>query len=180
MAMKRAVLAVFLVIGVPSLAGASPAVQPSASRGDRSGDGPDDAPMVERPRPRGDRMRGNRMPRGERMRGEPMRRDPRAQDPRRARLRQALMQQFDADGDGRLDPREQRRALEALRRMEGNLAGRQRAAKARRFIERHDTNGDGDAGPGEVPRDTANRLRRFDLDGDGWVDPYELRQPPRR
>lgn len=103
----------------------------------------------------------------------------RAHDPKRARLRAALMEQFDDDGDGRLDQRERQRALQALHRFEGKLAGQQRGERARRFVERHDRNGDGDVGPREVPPDTADRLRRFDLDGDGWVDPHELQQPRR-
>jgi hypothetical protein len=44
----------------------------------------------------------------------------------------------------------------------------------RRFIERYDTNGDGNVGPREVPRGAADRLRKFDRNNDGWVEPGEF------
>lgn len=44
----------------------------------------------------------------------------------RAKLRRAILEAFDANGDGRLEPRERRRAVRALRRMEHRLAMGQR------------------------------------------------------
>lgn len=41
---------------------------------------------------------------------------------RRASFRRALVERFDADGDGRLGPRERVRAIRALRRLERRLA----------------------------------------------------------
>jgi Ca2+-binding EF-hand superfamily protein len=106
------------------------------------------------------------------------------QRPREAKqLRRALIEQFDANGDGRLGPRERMRALRVLRKLEQRLAtggggqrGGQRAQRMRKFIERHDRNGDGIVGPREVPRRAAEKFRRFDRDGDGWVDEHELDQ----
>jgi EF hand len=104
----------------------------------------------------------------------------------RRQLRQALMQQFDVNGDGRLGPRERLRAIRMLRRLENQLAtpmqgggqaGAQADPRVRRFIRRHDVNGDGVVGPHEMPRGAADRFRRFDRNGDGWVTPDEL--PPR-
>ncbi len=96
---------------------------------------------------------------------------PRAPSP----LRAALLARFDRDHDGRLDPVERRHAIHALRRLARKLAHQQmrdarRAAKLRRVIERYDLDGDGNVGPGEIPPDVARRLRRFDRNGDGWVD----------
>ncbi|MEO8703127.1 MAG: hypothetical protein ABI867_23985 [Kofleriaceae bacterium] len=119
-------------------------------------------------------------------RGDRMRRDPTARRVHRQRLRQALLAEFDVNGDGRLGPRERQRAVRVLRRIEGRMAGhaqrgggqQQRAAKLRKFIQRHDRNGDGSLGPDEVPAGAANKLRRFDRDGDGWVEPRDV--APRR
>ncbi len=105
--------------------------------------------------------------------------DPRRQAERRARraaLGQALVQQFDANGDGRLGPRERMRAVRVLRRLEQRLAGGARKQQARRVIKRYDVNGDGNVGPREMPPGQADRMRRFDRDGDGWVEPRELRR----
>jgi hypothetical protein len=110
-------------------------------------------------------------------------RDPNAQRIKRSALRAALMQQFDVNGDGKLGPRERQRAIRVLQRLEQRLAGggrgangprAARAGRMRRFVERYDTNGDGNVGPNEVPRGAAKRLRRFDRDGNGWVTPDEL------
>jgi len=129
--------------------------------------------------------------------GPPPPRDRPARQRRRdpQRLRQALITQFDTNGDGRLGPRERVRAIRALREIERRLAEpmrqrgrqlRQRGARAqgrqrpqrdrmiRRFMRRYDVNRDGQVGPQEVPRGAADRLRRFDRNGDGWVDRDEL------
>jgi hypothetical protein len=103
------------------------------------------------------------------------------QDPQRPRkagqLRRALLEQFDVNGDGRLGPRERQRAIRMLRKIEHRLGQRpMRRGQMKRFIDRHDRNGDGTVGPREVPRRAAERLRRFDRDGDGWVDESELGQ----
>jgi hypothetical protein len=99
----------------------------------------------------------------------------------RRQLRQALMQQFDVNGDGRLGPRERMRAIHMLRRLEMQLAKPMRGggvgAQHRRFMRRYDVNGDGVVGPNEVPKGAADRLRQLDRNGDGWVTPDEL---PRR
>jgi hypothetical protein len=92
-----------------------------------------------------------------------------------APLRAALMERFDRDHDGRLDPVERKHAIKALRKLERKLARQQmrdarRAARLRRVIRRYDLDGDGNVGPGEIPPDVARRLRRFDRNGDGWVD----------
>lgn len=91
-------------------------------------------------------------------------------------LRRAMVEAFDANGDGRLEPRERMRAVRVLRRMEQRLAGQgrgNRGAARRGFIRRFDTNGDGNVGPREMPPGQADRLRRFDRDRDGWVEPSE-------
>lgn len=90
----------------------------------------------------------------------------------RGRMRAAVIAKFDANGDGRLQPEERRLARRAIhaKRME----------RMGRFIERFDTNRDGNVGPGEMPSGQAHRLRRFDRNGDGWVQPGELRQPRQR
>jgi hypothetical protein len=100
---------------------------------------------------------------------------PPPQQQQAAPLRAALMERFDRDHDGRLDPVERKQAIKALRKLERNLARQQmrdarRAARLRRVIRRYDLDGDGNVGPGEIPPDVARRLRRFDRNGDGWVD----------
>ena len=106
-------------------------------------------------------------------------RDPQ-QMAKRQRLRQALLEQFDANGDGRLGPRERMRAARVLRRIEQRLTTPRRgqdgarAGQYRRFMKRYDVNGDGQVGPREVPQGAADRLRRFDRNNDGWVEPGEM------
>lgn len=103
-------------------------------------------------------------------------------------LRQALMAQFDQNGDGRLGPRERMRAIRVLRRIEMKLAGKgmqqggqmqgRMGAKGkmrRKFIQRFDTNGDGSVDQSEMPPGAARKLRRFDRDRDGWLEPNEAR-----
>jgi len=94
-------------------------------------------------------------------------------------LRQMLLDRFDRNGDGRLEPRERRRAIRALRRLERKLARQDGGrARMRKLVRRYDLDGDGNVGPGEMPPAVADRLRRFDRDGDGWLDEHDL--PPRR
>lgn len=95
---------------------------------------------------------------------------------KRQQLRRALISQFDANGDGRLGPRERMRAARVLRRIENRLTQPMRQGKQgqhRKFMQRYDVNGDGQVGPREVPRGAADRLRRFDRNQDGWVEPGE-------
>lgn len=102
--------------------------------------------------------------------------NPEQQQKNRA-LKQALMQQFDRDGDGRLGPEERRKAVRVLARIQRKLAGRdgQQRPKMRRFIQRFDTNGDGNVDRSEMPPGAARKLRRMDRDRDGWVEPTEVR-----
>jgi hypothetical protein len=48
----------------------------------------------------------------------------------------------------------------------------------RRFIQRFDTNGDGNVDRSEMPRGAARKLRRMDRDRDGWVEPSEVASGP--
>jgi hypothetical protein len=120
-----------------------------------------------------------RMDRRERMdrRDRAGQRDPRVAA-KRQQLRRALIAQFDANGDGRLGPRERMRAARVLRRIEQRLTQPMRkqgkAGQYRKFMRRHDVNRDGQVGPREVPRGAADRLRKFDRNQDGWVEPGEL------
>jgi hypothetical protein len=96
----------------------------------------------------------------------------------RGELRQALLDRFDRNHDGRLEPNERRRAIVALRVIERRLARQERRAERREIngaVQRYDRNGDGVAGPGEVPLREQRRLRRLDRNGDGWVDGNDLR-----
>lgn len=112
--------------------------------------------------------------------------DPFAQRPgrwqkkaKRGRLRQALVQQFDRNGDGRLQPQERKQAARALRKLAHRLQtqGRQLQGQWRRerLIQRFDLDGDGNLGPGEVPPRVKNRLRKVDRNDDGWIGTDELR-----
>jgi Ca2+-binding EF-hand superfamily protein len=101
----------------------------------------------------------------------------------RTALRQAILERFDRNHDGRLEPRERRQAVKALRKLARKLARDERRAergqrRADRLIQRYDLNGDGNVGPGEIPPNVARKLRRLDRNGDGWVDGNEL--APRR
>ena len=109
------------------------------------------------------------------------------QGPQRPRgeLRQALLDRFDRNHDGRLEPNECRKAVRALRRLARQLARQERRAEGRgqrradRLIQKYDANGNGNLDPGELPPNVARRLQRFDRNGDGWVDGRELAQPQR-
>jgi hypothetical protein len=95
-------------------------------------------------------------------------------------LKAALMAQFDMNGDGKLGPRERMRAVRVLRRIEMKLAGKAEQARMgrkgqmrRKLIERFDTNHDGTVDQSEMPPGAARKLRRFDRDRDGWLEPNE-------
>jgi hypothetical protein len=106
-------------------------------------------------------------------------RDP-ARVAKRQQLRQALLAEFDVNGDGRLGPRERVRAVKMLRRLEGKLAapmmqrGQMRAQRQRQFMNRYDVNRDGQVDRNEVPNGAMRRLRPYDRNGDGWVDGNEM------
>ena len=93
---------------------------------------------------------------------------------RMQKLRRALVEQFDRDGDGRLNPRERRQAARALRRMAKRMGENRR----QRLIQKYDLDGDGNLGPGELPPRVQQKLRRLDRNGDGWLDQRD--QQPRR
>jgi len=92
---------------------------------------------------------------------------PPGQRPGRGRMRQQIVERFDANGDGRLEPQERQRAKKAIRRM--------RMARMNRVIQRFDRDGDGSVGPGELPPRAANKLRKLDHNGDGWIDRRDFR-----
>lgn len=95
--------------------------------------------------------------------------------PARGQLRQLLLQRFDRNRDGRLEPRERRQAARALQRLAHKLLRQDaRAMRRNRFIRRYDTNRDGNVGPGEIPPPVADELRPLDRDGDGWLQGDEL------
>lgn len=107
----------------------------------------------------------------------------------RGQFRQLLLERFDDNHDGRLQPQERRRAIRTLRRLARRLAMQDRAERygarhgARHGVrqgERHggrargvyrfDENRDGVVSPEEMPPGAARRLRRFDVNRDGWLD----------
>ena len=125
--------------------------------------------------------------------GAPAPRDPQ-QRAKNQQLKKALLAHFDRNGDGKLGPRERMHAIKVLRRIEMRLAGRagqqgqqgqqgrqgpamgdpQRRMKMRqKFIRRFDTNGDGNVDRSEMPPGAARKMRRFDRDHDGWIEPGE-------
>ena len=70
----------------------------------------------------------------------------------RGELRQILLQRFDANHDGRLDPQERRRAIHALRKLARRMARQDR----RELRER-------------------NLVRPLDRNSDGWLDDRDRR-----
>ena len=87
------------------------------------------------------------------------------------RFKRALVEAFDANGDGRLGPRERMRAARVLGRIQKKLArGAMQPHLKRKLIERYDINRDGTVDPSEMPPGPARKLRRFDRDRDGWMD----------
>jgi len=84
-------------------------------------------------------------------------------------------QRFDANGDGRLEPRERKHAIKALRRMARQLARQERrgergARMQEKLIRKYDLNHDGVVDQNEMPPGVARRLQRLDRNRDGWVD----------
>ncbi|MGH2897794.1 MAG: EF-hand domain-containing protein, partial [Solirubrobacteraceae bacterium] len=113
----------------------------------------------------------------------------------RGQLRQLVLERFDRNHDGRLEPEERRQAIRTLRRIARNMAMQERRTEGRearqdghrrgqgddrreRLLRRFDTNHDGVIGPDEMPPGMARRLRPLDRNGDGWVD--ERDQLPRQ
>jgi hypothetical protein len=78
----------------------------------------------------------------------------------RAERRERMLQRFDANGDGRLEPSE-RRIAKRERRHERKL---------RKLIKKYDLDHDGVVDQGEMPPRMARKLRRLDTNHDGWVD----------
>jgi hypothetical protein len=97
--------------------------------------------------------------------------------PQRGQFRQLLLERFDRNHDGRLEPQERRHAARALRKLARKLEmgeqrdryGGWRHARTR-ALRRFDTNGDGVVGPEEMPRGMARKLRPLDRNRDGWLD----------
>lgn len=100
---------------------------------------------------------------------------PQQHGPKRKQLRALVMQHFDKNGDGRLEPQERKQAARVLKRLAKRMQ-RANGHKARhaKLIRRFDRNGDGHLGPGEVPPAIADELRPLDRDGDGWLQRNEL------
>lgn len=102
-------------------------------------------------------------------------------DPARPRgqLKQMLLERFDCNHDGRLEPQERRRAVHALRKLARRMAMQDRrqerraengGKRERGLVRRFDANGDGVVGPEEMPPGLAKKLRPLDCNGDGWVN----------
>jgi hypothetical protein len=100
----------------------------------------------------------------------------RPQPTARGEVRQILLEHFDRDHDGRLQPQERRRAVRALRMLARRLAMQDHARAPggpRGVIGRFDADRDGVIRPGEMP---PRMFQRFDADRDGVVHPGELAQ----
>ena len=90
-------------------------------------------------------------------------------------LRQFLLQKFDRNHDGKLQPRERKRAAKVMHKLAKRLAkGDGRMQRRQKFIRRFDVNNDGNIGPGELPPALADELRPLDRDGNGWLQGNEL------
>jgi hypothetical protein len=109
---------------------------------------------------------------------------PRADRPR-GQLRQLLLERFDRNRDGRLDPEERRHAIRALRRlarrmeMQERRAGRGVDRSADRGVDRSADRGVDRSADRAARREARMRelVRRYDRNGDGVVSPDEM--PPR-
>jgi len=93
----------------------------------------------------------------------------------RGQLQELLLERFDRNHDGRLEPQERRHAIRVLRRLTRRMAMQERRAEGRdlrrrALVRRFDRNGDGVVGPEEMPPGLARRLRPLDQNGDGWLD----------
>jgi len=116
---------------------------------------------------------------------------PRA-DPPRGELRQLLLERFDRNRDGRLDPEERRHAIRALRRLARRMELRDRGSDrsydrgsdrsydrgSDRSYERGTDRAAERAADRAARRDARMRelVRRYDRNGDGVVGPDEM--PP--
>lgn len=85
---------------------------------------------------------------------------------RRAERHQMMLQRFDLNQDGRLEPRERRIAKRELRH----------ERKLRKLIKKYDLDHDGVVDQGEMPPRMARKLRRLDTNHDGWVDDGDARR----
>jgi len=155
--MKLAALAFLTTLGLGSVAGADPA-------------GPGNPP------PLGPRVVVPAGPPAAAPASPPL---ARGADQPRGPFRQLLLDRFDRDHNGRLDPEERRHAIRALRRLARRMEGQdrrddrgaaRREARLRELVKRYDRNGDGVVGPDEMPPGMARRLQRLDRNGDGWID----------
>ena len=99
-----------------------------------------------------------------------------ADAPRQKRpFKQFLLQKFDRNHDGKLQPRERKQAAKVLHKLAKRLAkADDRMQRRQKFIRRFDINQDGNVGPGEMPPALADELRPLDRDGDGWLQGNEL------
>ncbi len=91
-----------------------------------------------------------------------------------------VMSRFDQNRDGVLDRGEvaQMRQVNLQKRQAKHQERRQRLFQ--RALQRFDQDRDGRLGPQEVPQKLAQKLTRFDRNGDGWVDANEFAQQPLR
>lgn len=90
----------------------------------------------------------------------------------RGQLRQLLLQHFDRNHDGRLEPRERKQAARALHRIATRLA--KTDSRRAKLLRNYDRNRDGSVGPREMPPAVADELRPLDRDGNGWLEGNEL------
>jgi hypothetical protein len=95
--------------------------------------------------------------------------------PRNAPLKQALLERFDKNHDGRLEPNERRHAIKALRKLTRKMAmherrAERRMARERGVVRRYDQNRDGVVDPQEMPPGLAKKMQPLDRNGDGWLD----------
>ena len=101
----------------------------------------------------------------------------------RGELRQLLLERFDKNHDGQLDPKERRHAIRALRRIAHRMAVQERreARRAEREPVR-DANREADREARRADREARRQARmralvqRYDRNGDGVVTPDEM--PP--
>jgi hypothetical protein len=123
--------------------------------------------------------------------------------PQRGQFRQLLLERFDRNHDGRLEPQERRHAARVLRKLASKLERRSREVQddkrerealerqdrhghrgewrptRARALRRFDSNGDGVVGPEEMPPGLARKLRRLDRNRDGWLDERDGARPDR-
>jgi hypothetical protein len=91
-------------------------------------------------------------------------------------IRKRIKARFDADGDGRLSREERRDARAAIGpRLAHHKQRMHKLKMLRKLIRKLDRDGDGVVGPGEAPARLVRKLKRFDKNGDGWVDAQDFR-----